>query len=102
MKRRAVVFEPDARIDLANLYGWIADASSPVMAERYVRRVGDFIRRLDLASERGTARDDLGAGLRLVGFERRLTIAFRVTDREVRILAVFRAGQDWASTLSGH
>lgn len=43
---------------------------------------------------RGSSRQDLGAGIRTVGFERRATIAFRVLADEVEILRVFHGGQD--------
>ena len=48
----------------------------------------------------GTRHDDLGEGVRTLGFERSLTIVFQVDDREVRILRIFRAGRDWEADLS--
>jgi hypothetical protein len=43
----------------------------------------------------GTKREDLLAGLRTVGFERRVTIAFMVTDETVLIEGIFYGGQDF-------
>ena len=43
---------------------------------------------------RGTKRDDLRAGLRLIGFERRVTIAFSVEGDTVVIVRIFYAGRD--------
>jgi toxin ParE1/3/4 len=40
-------------------------------------------------------RDDIRPGLRIVGFERRVTIAFSVDDGRVTILRVFYGGRDW-------
>jgi plasmid stabilization system protein ParE len=40
-------------------------------------------------------RDDIRPGLRVVGFERRATIAFRVEDDRVTILRIFHGGRDW-------
>ncbi len=40
-------------------------------------------------------RDDVRPGLRIVGFERRITIAFTATEAEVTILRLFFGGQDW-------
>ncbi len=48
---------------------------------------------------RGTSHDDVLPGLRVVGFERRVTIAFIVTDEAVLIEGVFYGGQDWESAL---
>jgi hypothetical protein len=46
----------------------------------------------DTVSERGYRRDD---GLRIVGFERRVTIAFVVDENQVMILRLFYGGQNW-------
>ena len=44
--------------------------------------------------ERGTRRDDLYPGLRTIGFERRVTIAFTVAADAVTILRVLYGGRD--------
>jgi toxin ParE1/3/4 len=97
---RLVVYSPEARSDLRELYFWIADAASPEVAHAYLIRVARWLASFDIASERRTRRDDVRHGLRTVGFERRLTVAFTVSDSEVRILRVLRAGQDWRAALS--
>ncbi len=51
-----------------------------------------------LGSERGDRRD-VRPGLRIVGFERRITIAFAVSADDVTILKVFHAGRDWEKEL---
>lgn len=43
--------------------------------------------------ERGTRRDDIAPGLRTMGFERRVVIAFRVLDAVVEIVAIAYAGK---------
>jgi hypothetical protein len=47
---------------------------------------------------RGQKRDDLLPGLRTTGFERRVTIAFIVTDNIVLIEGIFYGGQDFEAT----
>ena len=89
MKRRNVVIAPEARADLLALYDWIADAVSPSVALGYLERLERYVQRLDTASERGTAREDLRPGLRVLGFERRVTIAFRVERDRVTVLGIF-------------
>lgn len=42
----------------------------------------------------GIARDDLRPGLRTIGFRRRATIAFAVTDTAVEIHGVYYGGRD--------
>jgi len=78
---------------------WIASAGSVYAAQRYVARLREQIFRFDLASERGTARDDIAPGLRVIGFERRSTVIVKVTQTHVTILRVFHGGQDWEGTL---
>src|SRR5262249_45577471 len=49
--------------------------------------------------ERGTRRDDIHAGIRTMGFERRATIVFRVMENEVVIVRIFYGGQDYERRL---
>jgi toxin ParE1/3/4 len=95
MRQRAVIFSDQANIDLRDIYNWLADQAGPFVALAYVERISAFIHRLDLASERGTRRNDLMPGLRIIGFERRVTIAFTVDQNAVTILRVFYGGKDW-------
>ncbi|WP_159591566.1 type II toxin-antitoxin system RelE/ParE family toxin [Chelativorans xinjiangense] len=95
MKRRQVVFAPEARDDLLSIYDWIADAVSPATALAYVERVEAWCRGFDLAAERGRLREEVRLGLRVVGFERRLTVAFTVSEDRVTILRLFYGGRDW-------
>ena len=44
-------------------------------------------------------RDDVREGLRIVGFERRATVAFHVDKRRVTILRFFYGGQDWKDAI---
>ena len=48
---------------------------------------------------RGMVRDDLLPGLRVTGFERRVTIAFVVTEAAVLIEGIFYGGRDFEGTL---
>ena len=98
MIRRAIVFSPEARDDLLALYDWIASEASPETAMSYIGRIEQFLAGFETAAERGTRRDDIRPGLRTIGFERRLTIAFLVGN-EVTILRVLYAGRDLESSL---
>ena len=97
MKRREVVFAPEAREDLAAVYDWIAEAASPELALRYVERLEKWCLGFDLAAERGHAREDIRPGLRVVGFERRVTLAFAVDEERATVLRLFWGGRDWQS-----
>ena len=99
MKERRVVFSPESESDLIELYDWIAAQASPQVAMGYLGRVETFCSRLGVGSERGHRRDDVRSGLRVIGFERRLTIAFTVDNETVTVLRVFTAGKNWETAL---
>ena len=64
-------------------------------ADGYVGRIVDFCNGLSTFPLRGTQRDDLLSGLRVTGFERRVTIAFIVTAEAVLIEGIFYGGRDF-------
>jgi toxin ParE1/3/4 len=99
MKPRAVIYAPKAGDDLDWIYDTIAGASSAVTADGYDQRIRAFCERLDYGSERGSLRDDLRPGLRIIGFERRVTVAFIVEPHQVVILRVFYGGANWEDEL---
>jgi toxin ParE1/3/4 len=49
--------------------------------------------------KRGTRRGDIAPGLRTIGFERRVTIAFRVLEGVVEIVTIAYAGRDFENGL---
>jgi toxin ParE1/3/4 len=98
VKERRVVLAPEAAEDLIEIYEWVAAKASHRVAMAYVERVEAFCQRLSVGSERGQVRSDIRPGLRIVGFERRLTIAFTVGDETVTILRVFTAGHNWETS----
>jgi len=100
VKSRQIVFSPEAQDDLIALYDWIADAASPPIAMAYINPIEAFCVSLSTASERGRARDDIRPGLRIIGFEKRLTVAFLVTEKRVTLLRLFYGGQDWEGVLA--
>lgn len=99
MKRRIVEISEDARRDLFALYDWIAEAGSPTTALSYIERLENYCRGFDLASERGHLRKDVRPDLRIVGFERRVTIAFTVEEDRVIILRIFYGGRNWTELM---
>ena len=101
MKTRTIVVAQQARDDLRALHDWIAQAGGPKAADAFLIRLKLFLQGLSSASERGHLRDALRAGLRIVGFEQRLTVAFAVIGERVVVLRVFRSGRDWEGVLGG-
>ncbi|WP_367618327.1 type II toxin-antitoxin system RelE/ParE family toxin [Rhodoplanes tepidamans] len=66
---------------------------------RLYRRIEKACTALAEFPNRGTRRDDIAPGLRTIGFERRATIAFRVLEDVVEIVAIAYAGRDFASEI---
>lgn len=58
-----------------------------------------YCRAFSTFPHRGTRRDDIRPGLRTVGYRRRATIAFEVTDDTVNILGIYYGGQDYETDL---
>lgn len=93
MKTWTVRLEPDAQDDLDEIEMLIAARDTPTSAARYIDRILEHCEGLQHFPERGAPRDELGPGIRVLGFEKRLSIAVRILGEEVLILRVFYAGQ---------
>lgn len=94
-----VVFTPEAEDQLVELHRYIAAAGSVAVAARYVESIVAFCEDLGAFPHRGRARDDIGSGLRTVGFKRRVVIAFAVFGHAVVIVGVFYGGRDYEAVL---
>jgi toxin ParE1/3/4 len=88
-----VDFTPEAKDDLLDLYNYIADHSSTTHAMRYIERIEKSCMSLITMPDRGTRRDELCPGLRVMGFERRVLIAFQVNSGSVAILRILYGGR---------
>ena len=99
MRQRTVNFSPSARSDLVAVFDYVTSVAGISVAKNYVDRIETFIMNLDIASERGRLRDDIRSGLRVVGFEKRLVVAFKVDENRVTILRVLSRGQNWQEIL---
>lgn len=100
MKRRTVVYSEDAASDLSWIYTTIAAAVSALVASRYEQRIRDFCERLAVAAERGSLREDVRPGLRAIGYQKRVTVAFIVEPERVVVLRIFYGGIDWQAELA--
>jgi toxin ParE1/3/4 len=96
-----IEFAPEARDDLRELYLYIADHAGPDRAIAYIDRIEAFCRGLAEFPERGIRRDDLFPGLRVVGFERRISIAFGVRPTSVIFYRFLYGGRDLAALFQG-
>jgi len=90
----AVVYSPRAEAQLIDLFAHIALAASPEIAARYVDAIVSQCDTLSTFPRRGARRDDLWPGLRVMGFRRRVSIAFVVEKETVTIPGIFYGGQN--------
>jgi toxin ParE1/3/4 len=93
-----VVFSPDAKADLLELYDYIAEASGAARAIGYIARIERKCLNLALFPHRGRPRDDVREGLRVIGFERNANIA--IDGRTVTVLRILYGGRDLGRALS--
>lgn len=99
--RFAVKFTPEAEAQLSALYDYVANAATPVTAERYTTAIIEHCEALSAFPTRAPARDDIRPGLRVTHHRGRTVIAYSVDDdaKVVWILGVYYGGQDFASFL---
>ncbi len=93
-----VTFRREALRDLGDLHRFIATESFE-RADHYVDRVYDACMSLAQMPLRGPARYDLAPGIRILTFEKRVVIAYRVIGRRVRIVNVFYGGRNYEHLL---
>jgi plasmid stabilization system protein ParE len=96
-----VVFSPEALADLVALHDCILPCAGEAVASAHVRPLLAHCEAFSTFPERGTRRDDIRAGLRLVGYRRQVTVALEVTNAEVRIVLVPGRGLDVEVVLRG-
>lgn len=95
MKQYHVIFTPEAQDQLAALYGYIAEAASPEIAERYTNAIVTHCEGLQTFPKRGACRDDIRPGLRITNYKKRTVIAFAVEMEQVSIIGIYYGGQNY-------
>jgi toxin ParE1/3/4 len=95
-----IVFSPEARADLEQLYLYIAERAGEDIALSYVERIESYCLSFADFPGRGLSRDDLTPGLRVIGFERRVSIAFHVDRGRVTFVRILYGGRDLDALLS--
>lgn len=90
-----VIFTPEAKAQLVKLFAYIAEASSSEIAANYTQDIVSLCESLATFPLRGTSRDDLRPGMRTLGYKRRVTIVFEVTESLVTIIGIFYGGRSF-------
>ncbi|MDQ0615464.1 toxin ParE1/3/4 [Microbacterium sp. W4I4] len=96
-----VLYSPEARQQLTELYGWIAEQSGfPDRAEAFVTDILDFCDGLARHPYIGISREDIRPTLRTVGFRRRVIIAFAIAPTSIQVHGVYYGGRDHDALLA--
>jgi len=93
LKRYEVHFLAEAVADLDSLFRFIAEKSNYEIADGYLERIEHFCRSLETFPQRGTKIPGRVAGVRVMGFERRVTVLFCVGKERVEILRILYGGR---------
>jgi toxin ParE1/3/4 len=94
LKRYEVHFLAEAIDDIDALFCYIAEDTSFEIAAHYLARIERLSFSLETFPERGTAVAGEVAGLRRMGFEHRVTILFKVSEKRVDIMRILYGGQN--------
>jgi plasmid stabilization system protein ParE len=89
-----VALSLEAIQDFSDLYAYLLPDAGSRRAEVYVSSLYDYCMSFETFPERGTRRDDIASGLRIVGYRRKATIAFRIEGDLVTILRLFHRGRN--------
>ncbi len=77
------VFTPEAEEQLVELYRYISATGSPAAAAGYTNSIVAFCEELATFPRLGKARDDIRPGLRTIGFQRRVLVAFAAIGQDL-------------------
>jgi toxin ParE1/3/4 len=95
MQKTQVRFAGKAKTDLKNIASYIRNHSDKQCAYDYVKRIREFCCNLEAFPHLGTSQSDLLPGLRILGFEGRISIAFTIDENQAIILRIFYGDQDF-------
>jgi toxin ParE1/3/4 len=94
LKTYEVHFLAEAVADLDALYLYIAEDSGYEIADGYLARIERTCASLKSLPQRGTAVAGEITSLRTMGFERRITILFRVGEERVEVVRILYGRRD--------
>ena len=92
-----VIFSPEGRADLQDLRNYVFQiSSSRRVAAKYIARLKKFCQGLSTAPHRGEQRFESKTGLRTIGFERSISVVFRVIEKRqvVEIVGIYDHGRN--------
>ena len=101
MRRLPVRFRAQAHQDIKDIFDWIvSETNSPSVAENLVNRIYARCETLGDFPRKGSARNDLHQGVRILTFERKAVIVYRVLAEDVEVTNIFYGGRDWEAIIA--
>ncbi|MGF9562214.1 type II toxin-antitoxin system RelE/ParE family toxin [Neorhizobium sp. JUb45] len=101
MKRLPIQYRPTAKDDIEAVFIYVLETSQRFsIAQRLVDRLMARCESIGNAPLGGVARPDLGNGIRMVPFENRAVILYRVVEETVEITNVFFKGRDYRAIIT--
>ncbi|WP_372422424.1 type II toxin-antitoxin system RelE/ParE family toxin [Salinarimonas chemoclinalis] len=97
---RRLILAATARRDLDSLLRGLEQRAGYEVASGYVSRVERFLQGLVDFPERGTRRSKHRPKMRVIGFERRVSVVFTVDGGDVVVLRVLYGGRNLPPDLS--
>jgi toxin ParE1/3/4 len=86
VKKYTVIYSAGASEDIEDLGLYIAFESSAATSIRYIAKLLRECNSLALALFRGTKRPDLRPNMRIIGFQRAVTILFRIEEAKLLVV----------------
>ncbi len=96
---QSVVFSARAERHLDAIFRYVEAQAGRARAEVFVGGIVAHCQGFEIFPERGSRRDDIRIGLRVVGYRRRVTIVFIVEPETVAILGIYYGGRDYEADL---
>jgi plasmid stabilization system protein ParE len=87
----SVVMSDEADAQLRTIRRYIASSSNADIASHYTNGIAGFCQSLHTFPHRGSSRNDLRPGLRVIGYRKRVAILFEVDDGALTVT------RSWAS-----
>lgn len=83
-----------------DLYTYISAEASPEIAARFTEGIVTYCESLSTFPARGNRRDDIRPGLCITSYQKRVAIAFHVSEDRVNIDRIFFGGRDYEAILT--
>src|SRR5690625_4466525 len=85
--------------DLQRRWRYLDEVAGPEIADSDHFKIIDFCQTLLSTAESRPERDDIAPGCRLAFYDKRIVIAYRVTEYSVEVVGVYASSQDYENRL---